>query len=102
MLDLLEAVPIAVELRELRLMLEPFLWVEDAVRGLPWRAAKSSCTLGISAVQMTDGGRVEPLPPRLSGAPVSLGCWRRSRLGECSGMSPIETGRAVRRPSRVS
>ena len=33
-------------------MVEPFLGVEEAVRGLPWRAADSCPTLGIYAVEV--------------------------------------------------
>ena len=49
--DLLESLLIAVELRELRLVVEPFVGVEDAGRGLPGRAADSGRTPGIVAVE---------------------------------------------------
>jgi hypothetical protein len=50
--DLFEALPIPVELRELGLMVEPFLGFEEAVRGLPWGAADSCRTLGLFAVEV--------------------------------------------------
>jgi hypothetical protein len=50
--DLFEALPIPVELRELRLMVEPFSGFEEAVRGLPWGAADSCRTLGLFAVEV--------------------------------------------------
>ena len=98
MRDVFEALPIAVELRELRLMVEPFLWVEDVVRGLPWRAADSCRTLGIFAVEEAwetlacrcwlDGTRdCDAVWSSGRAAPVGLEGWEdtgRTLLASCS------------------